>query len=766
MTAIGRIDMLRFGSLKLRMAALYAALFAVVLASIMVIVGQGIGHFAENATTRDLAANARVFDEILDLRARQMRISTDVLSRDFGFREAVATNDKPTIASALDSLRQRSGSNSAFVVGYDASLTGSSGDAMPDSMELWSALDDGGKYGVIMQGDRLALAAASPIEVPDLVGWLVVTQPLDDAALGRLVELAAIDLDASVLRSGRMPNSIADAPLGEVFERFTGERMLYRVSQLPSLQENLSPQLVLRYSLTRALAEYSGIRWLLSALAVAGLLLVIALSWRVAKTITAPLRKLDEATRLVSAGKRVEVSIDSDDEIGRLAGSFNAMIEAIDEREKEIVHVGLHDGLTDLPNRKLFVEQLTLAMARRKDDQQVMVVYADLDDFKVVNDTLGHPAGDALLKNVADFLRNDLADATIARLGGDEFAILINGIAPDDDLNTIASAVQSCFMRDIEIEGQKADCSASLGIAVAPADGEDGVTLMKHADLALYRAKHEGKSCYHFFEPSLDEQARQRRQMELDLRKAINEGEFELYFQPLYSLTEERLKGFEALIRWNHPKKGVVSPNDFIPLAEETGLILPIGEWVIREACHQASLWDDDLAVAVNISPKQFSSPELVSKILNAIAASGIAPNRLELEITESIFIANVEKTMAILHRLRGLGVRIALDDFGTGYSSLSYLRSFPFDKVKIDRSFVTDLASGENGHAIIRAITTLAEALGMETLAEGVEDEKQLEILRREGCRSIQGYLLSRPMSAQQVQSWTDADYGKALSA
>ena len=766
MTAIGRIDLLRFGSLKLRMAALYAALFAIVLASIMVIVGQGIGRFAEDATTRDLAANARVFDEILDLRARQMRSSTDVLSRDFGFREAVATNDRPTLASALDSLRERSGSSAAFVVGYDASLTGSTGDAMPDPMGLWTALDEDRKYGVIMLGEQLALAAASPIEVPDLVGWLVVTQPLDDAALARLVELAAIDLDASVLRRASLPAGIADAPLGEVFERAEEERMLYRVSELPSLQEDLNPQLVLKYSLTRALAEYSGIRGLLAALAVAGLLLVVALSLRVAKTITAPLRKLDEATRLISAGEKAEVVVDTDDEIGRLAGSFNAMIVAIDEREKEIVHVGLHDGLTSLPNRKLFVEQLSLSMAKRKENCQVMVVYADLDDFKVVNDTLGHPAGDALLRNVAEFLRKDLTNATIARLGGDEFAILIDGIGPDDDLNTIARTVQSCFKRDIEIDGQKADCSASLGIAIAPADGEDGVTLMKHADLALYRAKHEGKSCYHFFEPSLDEQARQRRQMELDLRKAITEGEFELYFQPLYSLTEERLKGFEALIRWNHPIRGMVPPGDFIPLAEETGLILPIGEWVVREACHQASLWDDDLSVAVNISPKQFSSPELVSKILNAIASSGIAPNRLELEITESIFIAQVEKTMAILHKLRDLGVRIALDDFGTGYSSLSYLRSFPFDKVKIDRSFVTDLASGENGHAIIRAITTLAEALGMETLAEGVEDEQQLEILRREGCRSIQGFLLSRPMSARQLQAWTAADYRQAISA
>ena len=766
MTALGRIDFLRFGSLKLRMAALYAGLFAAVLAVVVIIAGQGIAHFAEEASTRDLAANARVFDEILELRARQMRSTTDVLSRDFGFREAVATNDRATIASALDSLRSRSSGSSAFVVGYDGSLTGSTGDAMPDPTALWNALDEGKQYGVIMRGERLALASASPIEAPDLIGWLVVTQPLDDAALARLTRLAAVDLDASVVRIGRMPDSLAGAPLGTVFERAEGDRMLYRISALPSLEDKLRPRLVLRHSLTQSLREYDGIRWLLVALAGAGLLLVIGLSWRVAKTITAPLRKLDEATRLVGAGERVEVSVETDDEIGRLASSFNAMIEAIDDREKKIVHVGLHDGLTNLPNRKLFVEQLALSLSRRKESDKAIVVYVDLDDFKVVNDTLGHPAGDILLRNVAEHLLTALPEATIARLGGDEFAILIDQIGPLADLNTIAARIHACFTRWIEIDGQKADCSASLGIAVAPGDGDDGITLMKHADLALYRAKREGKSCYHFFEPVLDEQARQRRQMELDLRRAISEGEFELYFQPLYSLAEERLKGFEALIRWNHPVRGMVPPIEFISLAEETGLILPIGEWVIREACHQASRWSEDLSVAVNISPKQFGSPDLVSKILNALAASGISPHRLELEITESVFISQVEKTMAVLHRLRALGVRIALDDFGTGYSSLSYLRSFPFDKVKIDRSFVTDLANGQNGHAIIRAITTLAEALGMETLAEGVEDEAQLEILRREGCESIQGFLLSRPMSASQVLEWTSAEQQMVASA
>ncbi|MGB7409262.1 MAG: EAL domain-containing protein [Pontixanthobacter sp.] len=749
------LGQLRFGSLKLRIAALYTLLFAAVLSVIMVIVNQGVSSFGESSATRDLAANARVFDEILDLRARQMRGSADVLSKDFGFREAVATDDRATIASTLDSLRDRSNSEAAFVISYDGTIIGSSGNAIPDADRMWAPLDEGIEHGVIDVGGKTELAAASPIEAPDLIGWLIVTQSLAEGEMDQLVKLAAVDLEADVVRHDTIAPALAEAPLGSVFERQESDRYLYRISRLPALQTGIEPRLVLRHSLTASLAEYSGLKWLLALLSLAGLMLVVALSWRVARSITAPLRKLDEATRLVSDGREVEVIAEADDEIGRLATSFNAMIKAIDEREKRIAHVGLHDGLTNLPNRKLFTEQLAQALSRRKDSERLMVIYVDLDDFKIINDTMGHPAGDALLRNMAAHLIEELQYATIARLGGDEFAILIDGILSDDELTPIARHVQSCFARTITLEGQQAECSASLGIAVSPGDGTDGSTLMKHADLALYRAKRNGKANHHFFEKSLDEQARQRRQMELDLRRAIREGEFELYFQPLYSLVEDRLNGFEALIRWQHPTKGQISPVDFIPLAEETGLILPIGDWVVREACHQAARWDNNLSVAINISPKQFGSPDLANKILQAIAASGIAADRLELEITESIFITNVDKTMATLHSLRGLGVRIALDDFGTGYSSLSYLRSFPFDKVKIDRSFVTDLANGGNGHAIIRAITTLADALGMETLAEGVEELEQLSVLRAEGCRSVQGYLLSKPMSSNDVRSW-----------
>lgn len=751
---------LRFRSLKLRIAVVYAALFAAILAAVLLIAGNGIARFGEDSASRDLAANARVFDEIIALRAKQMRGSADVLSRDFGFREAVATSDEATIESALLSLRERSRSDAAFVIGLDGSMVGSSDAALPPAGELWEALDGGQERGIIRIGDKLALAAASPIEVPDTIGWLVLAQPLDAAEMQRLGKLAAVDIDARVLPASNLPADLRGAALGQVFESGGGERVLHHVTALPALQQGVRPRLVLDHSLSKALGEYSSLQWLLASLAAAGLSLVITLSWRVARTITKPLSALDTATRLLGEGKEARVDVTSDDEIGRLGASFNAMVASIEERERQITHVALHDGLTNLPNRKLFVEQLDHALARRRDNARLMVVYVDLDDFKVVNDTLGHPAGDALLRNVAVHLQEMLDDAIVARLGGDEFAILLSDLPANENLAALADKLQSCFERSIVIDGQQADASASMGIAVSPDDGIDGITLMKNADLALYRAKRDGKSTYHFFEQSLDEQARHRRQMELDLRLAIRDGGFELYFQPLYSLQEERLKAFEALIRWPHPERGMISPLDFIPLAEETGLIIPIGDWVIREACRQAASWPGELSVAVNISPKQFLNPNLATTVLSALASSGLPANRLELEITEiteSIFISNVERTLESLHSLRALGVRIALDDFGTGYSSLSYLRSFPFDKLKIDQSFVRDLAAGGNANAVIRAITTLADALGMETLAEGVEDEAQCQILRQEGCRQIQGYLLAKPMGAGHVRAFID---------
>ena len=766
---LARLAALRVGSLRSRIALLYAGLFALVLGVVVSLAAGALERFGEDSAARDLAANARVFDEILAARSRQMGDQAGVLARDFGFREAVATGDAPTIASALASLEARAGSDMAFVLTLEGEVLAGDTTGVPAPETLWMRLDAGETRGIIQSDKGLALAAAAPIEAPDLMGWLVIAQPLDRDELDRLVELAPIALTADVAEAARQPAWLRGAGANSVFEHEDGgEPFLYHVSDLAVLQDGIHPRLVLRHALAESLAAYGTLKGWLTELALAGIALVLGLGWRIARSVTEPLQQLDAATRAIGEGREVSLEIETDDEIGRLAESFNQMVAAIEEREREIIHVGLHDGLTGLPNRKLFTEQLANTLARRRGSERVLIAYVDLDDFKMVNDTLGHPAGDALLRMVADHLREDLPDALVARLGGDEFAILIDGIEERENPGTIADRLQRCFDRPLTINGQAASCGASIGIAIAPGDAEDGITLMKHADLALYRAKHEGKATYHFFEPALDEAARQRRQLELDLRAAIKDGGFTLNFQPLYSLAEKRMTGFEALIRWEHPDRGRINPAEFIALAEETGLIIPIGEWVLREACHQASQWPDDVSVAVNVSPKQFAATGIAATVLSALSSSGLPPRRLELEITESIFIADVDATLATLHSLRNLGIKIALDDFGTGYSSLSYLRSFPFDKVKIDKSFVDDLGTSTNGHAVIRAITTLADALGMETLAEGVEDIAQFEVLEREGCQNIQGYLFSRPVPADAVPGLLRdvAGYQRRLSA
>ncbi|RYG87991.1 MAG: EAL domain-containing protein [Alphaproteobacteria bacterium] len=751
-----------FSSLRARIAVIFIALLGLTLTTSLIVADLGINGHGRRIAERDMASNARIFDELLEQRDQQMRGAAMVLANDFGFRQAFATGDTTTVASSLTSLRDRSGAGAALIVDLNAQVISSAGTPPIDGTELWPMLDRGRKSGMIDLGGKLSLAVAAPINTPDLAGWLLLVQPLDGSEMRQMARLAAIPITAQVLTSDQVTGRFATLPLGKVASRADGgEEVLYRLSTVPSLQEGLKPRLMLRHSLTKALEDYQSLKHILAAIALAGVVLAAWIGTRLATGITRPLRALADATRRFGAGEVAKVAVDSTDEVGQLAGSFNAMVEAIEDRERKITHIALHDGLTNLPNRRLFIEQLDNALARRSGEARALVAFIDLDDFKSINDTLGHPIGDELLKSISGRLSGEFPNATVARFGGDEFGILFPALSADDDVASLARLLHACFDEDLQLDSHVISASASFGIAVAPADGDDSVTLLKNADLALYRAKNNGKGNYHFFEASLDEEARRRRQLDLDLRRAVRDGDFELHFQPLYSLREERLKGFEALIRWHHPERGMVSPVEFIPVAEETGLIIPIGEWVIREACRHAVSWPDGISVAVNISPKQFSSPVLSNMIVQALASSGLAPERLELEITESIFIANVQRTLGTLHGLRSLGVRISLDDFGTGYSSLSYLRSFPFDKLKIDQSFVRDLGRQDNANAIIRAITTLADALGIETIAEGVEDAQQAEILRSEGCRQIQGYLMSRPVASTQVLELIANNFG-----
>jgi diguanylate cyclase (GGDEF)-like protein len=433
-------------------------------------------------------------------------------------------------------------------------------------------------------------------------------------------------------------------------------------------------------------------------------------------------------------------------------GSWVVTLEDVSTRkatEARADEMARLDPLTGLPNRLLLRERLAEALARlQRTGEACALLLVDLDRFKPVNDTLGHPVGDALLETVADRLRSTVRPTdTVARIGGDEFVILQAGVRDAAGTQALARRIVDLIGRTYMVEGHLLTIGASVGVALAPEDGADADKLLKNADLALYRAKLDGRGTYRFFEPEMDARMQARRKLELDMRQALARREFQLHYQPQLQLQTGTLIGCEALIRWRHPERGLVSPLDFIPLAEEIGLIVPIGEWVIRQACRDAMTWPAHMSVAVNVSPAQFKSDRLVETIISALASSALPARRLEVEITEGVLLQENEKTLQTLHRLRELGVRVSMDDFGTGYSSLSYLRSFPFDKIKIDRSFVKDLTSKPDGEAIIRAIAGLGKSLGMTTVAEGVETSEQMQRIRLEGCTDVQGYLISRPV-------------------
>jgi diguanylate cyclase (GGDEF)-like protein/PAS domain S-box-containing protein len=437
-------------------------------------------------------------------------------------------------------------------------------------------------------------------------------------------------------------------------------------------------------------------------------------------------------------------------------GGWVATHEDITERkraEERIAQLAHYDTLTSLPNRRLFRERLEEQLRWVSRGARIAILCLDLDHFKSINDTLGHPVGDELLTEVAARLRACVRDTdVVARLGGDEFAVIQTGLAGPADASSLASRIHHALQQPFDLGGHHVVTNTSIGIAVAPDDGTEPDPLLKSADLALYGAKANGRGTYHFFEPGLDARAKSRRAVEFDIRESIMCGAFELHYQPILDLRENRTSGFEALLRWRHPTRGLVSPAEFISVAEETGLINQLGEWVLNTACADAARWPAHLNVAVNVSPIQFKSQALGLTVIKALNDSGLAPQRLELEITEAVFIHDDELAVGLLSQLRELGVRIAMDDFGTGYSSLSYLQRFPIDKIKIDRSFIRHLTESESSVAIVRAVIDIAKTRATVTTAEGVETSEQLALLQRLGCSQVQGYIVGKPMPLAEI--------------
>jgi len=424
------------------------------------------------------------------------------------------------------------------------------------------------------------------------------------------------------------------------------------------------------------------------------------------------------------------------------------------QSDARIQHLAHHDSLTGLSNRSHFRDQLKRSFGRiEQDGGSFDLFFIDLDQFKLINDSLGHRIGDLLLAAIGERLKRSVnEDDTVARLGGDEFAIIQFAKRPEDT-NLLVDRVMKEIALPYDIEGHRLFIGCSIGIARAPEHGNDPDLLLANADLALYRAKAEGRGGRRFFEAEMNERVQARRLLECDLRTAASEVQFELNYQPLLNLGRGRISGFEALLRWRHPERGLIPPLDFVPLAEDIGLIVPVSQWLLGEACREAATWPADVKLAVNLSPVHFRSGTLVHDVVGALSASGLESSRLELEITESVLLDDNKTTMQALHELRRWGVRISIDDFGTGYSSFTYLRMFPFDKIKIDQSFVRDLPTKKDSTAIVRAIIGVADSLGMVTTAEGVETQEQLAYLQAEGCTEVQGYLISRPLLTKDVR-------------
>ena len=510
-------------------------------------------------------------------------------------------------------------------------------------------------------------------------------------------------------------------------------------------------------------------------LMVGGVFLIIGVlvSLPLVRRITRPLELLTASSEEASRGKFAQrIDIQTNDEIGTLATAFNRMLEQLQRRDEQIRHLAYFDSTTELPNRVHFKELLNHAIVNaRRYGRKGALLYLDLDRFKLINDTLGHDAGDRLLQSFAQRLSTGLRDAdvvarlvdgcsaTVARLGGDEFTVMLGEIKDPADAVRVAERILELLEEPFDLGNQSVVIGSSIGIALFPDDGEDPDRLLKNADAAMYHAKDQGRNNVQFYRERLSARNLQRITMERELRAALENGEFCLHYQPLTEMRSWQVVGFEALLRWRHPRQGLILPGAFIALAEETRLILPIGDWVIEQACAQAQSWAagglGPFRISVNLSASHLQRERFVDRLATLLASSGATPDLLELEITETMMMVDPADTATKLDAIRALGVTLAIDDFGTGHSSLSYLKRFPLNRLKIDRSFISDIASDADDEAIVSAIIAMAHNLKVEVVAEGVETERQLEFLRLRHCDLIQGYLVSKPMPAEDVVPW-----------
>jgi len=765
-------------SLRSRMVVVFAVLFTVVQTSVLVLVERVSTRIAHERNAHELQVGTRVFLRLMDQNRQRLVQAAEVVSKDFAFREAVATGDSATIASVLNNHGARVKADIVMLVSPDGQVVADSQQARPGRRlfshpQLIRLAQRDGRASAIMQIEsRPYQVVVVPVLAPDPIAWVAMGFLIDQGFLADLRALTALhitffapqlDGDWKFLASTHLSvepiHMLTSLPVSG--EATAG---LFRVggfdTTLASIrQEGGDPvRIALQRSVTEGFEPLEELKSMLVLLTLASIVASIVGSVVLARRITQPLQVLAAFARRVRDGDYSgRVSVQGGEEIGTLAASFEHMLEGIAAREAEILHLAYQDGLSGLPNRALFSVRLGEAVAsHRRGGAGVSVLVMDLDRFKYINDTLGHGAGDLVLREVATRLRGVVRDGdTVARLGGDEFAILATGGV--ERAQTLARMIQAVLEQVIDIDGQAVDVGCSIGIAHCPAHGDEPSVLLRCADVAMYAAKHE-KSGFTVYDARYDLHRAEHLSLLGDLRRAIIGNELRLHYQPKVDLHGGQLIGVEALVRWEHAQRGLVPPGEFVPFAEQTGAIKQVTRWVMEEALRQCGSWYAGglaISVSVNVSTRDLLDRDLPHFVDEAIRRYGVPAELLTVEVTESALVEDPQRAQQTIARLKQRGVRLSIDDYGTGYSSLANIQRLQFDELKVDRAFVTHMATEDKDAAIVRSTVELGHNLGLVVVAEGVEDAEVISLLREFGCDLAQGYGVSRPLPWEQLEAW-----------